>query len=324
MAGVAPEPAMLLPWHAAQWQQFLQQQGAQRLPHALLLSGSPGTGRNGFANSLARTLLCSAPSDDGYCGDCKACRLAATGAHADFLRVAPDEPGKAIGVDAVRRALRFAAGTATQGSRKVMLLSPAEAMTTAAHNAFLKCLEEPAPDTFILLLAALGTALPATIRSRCQHWSLPDPDLNAAASWLEAELVAQEIAAEPREIRPYLDLLGPVPLQVLELMQEDTGAALLQLNAALLNEQGRYDPLNAERSAANLDPDRFLQVVEAVVQRWLRARSGVELRGARGRRAFRALDLIAGLQAARQAGTNPNPDLLRFRVLQAYAGLWQS
>jgi DNA polymerase-3 subunit delta' len=256
MADAPEHGATLLPWHTVQWQQFLEQQRAERLPHALLLIGTPGTGRNNFASALARTLLCDAPSDAGYCGACKACRLAATGAHADFLQLAPEEPGKAIGVDAVRKALRFAAGTATQGKRKVMLLSPAEDMTTAAYNAFLKCLEEPAADTFIILVASLGAALPATIRSRCQRWSLPDPDVNAAANWLEETLGTQTTTSQSDAARRYLELLGPVPLQVLAQLEDDGGDALLTFSAALLNEAGAYHPADAERSAATLDPDR--------------------------------------------------------------------
>ena len=312
-----------LPWHAAQWRQALSQERANRLPHAVLITGTPGTGRNGFAVALARTLLCHTPTERGFCGECKACRLSAGGAHADFLRVAPEEPGKAIGVDAVRDALRFAAGTPTQGTRKVMLLSPAEAMTTAAHNAFLKCLEEPTPGTHIVMVAALGAALPATIRSRCQRWLLPDPDPQAAAAWLEAALNAADGAAQVPAAQRYLQLFGPAPLAALDSLRDDTGNELLALNDALCSEDGVYRPLAAERSAAAIDPDRFLQVLEAAVQRWLRERSAAELHSVRGRRGFAALDVIDQLRNARRAGSNPNPDLLRFRALQVYAGLWQ-
>ena len=55
------------------------------------------------------------------------------------------------------------------GERQVALIFPAERMNSAAANALLKTLEEPTPDTHLLLVADRIGQLPATIRSRCQR-----------------------------------------------------------------------------------------------------------------------------------------------------------
>lgn len=78
------------PWNEEHWRSLLYRPDA--LPHALLLSGSPGLGKLDFALSLATRLLCEAPKtqEQGLsvaCGTCTSCVWMATGSHPDFRRV---------------------------------------------------------------------------------------------------------------------------------------------------------------------------------------------------------------------------------------------
>jgi len=56
---------------------------------------------------------------------------------------------------------------ASNGRRKVAIISDADRLQPQAANAFLKTLEEPPKDSLLLLLSALPEALPETILSRC-------------------------------------------------------------------------------------------------------------------------------------------------------------
>jgi DNA polymerase-3 subunit delta' len=56
---------------------------------------------------------------------------------------------------------------ASNGRRKVAIVSDADRLQPQAANAFLKTLEEPPKDSLLLLLSALPEALPETILSRC-------------------------------------------------------------------------------------------------------------------------------------------------------------
>src|SRR6266566_3040454 len=56
---------------------------------------------------------------------------------------------------------------ASNGRRKVVIISDADRLQPQAANAFLKTLEEPPKDSLLLLLSALPEALPETILSRC-------------------------------------------------------------------------------------------------------------------------------------------------------------
>ena len=313
--------ARATPWHVARWRQFSALVADERLPHALLLEAPSGTGRGLFADAMARSLLCRSPLPEGICGTCKTCSLMATGAHGDLRTLAPTEPGKAIGIDSVRQAITFVAGTAGLGQRKVLIVNPAEAMTTAAFNAFLKCLEEPTANTYIILVAARGQPLPATIRSRCQRWVMPAPSAEEARDWLRRQAESGDPAVDGNSLAQILELTDNRPLQALEIAQSGEAQTLLALTAAITSAEPSAQ-VEAERQAAKLDNVKLIDTLERLVQRWLRARDGDGLRKEAARRAFEALDELARLRAAQRAGSNPNPDLLRFTALNACSGLW--
>jgi len=113
------------PWHQPLFEQVLAQHQAGRLPHALLLHGVPGIGKQQFAQALAEVLLCSAPRAGLACGSCHPCQLAVAGTHPDFLLVKPEEDSRVIKIDQVRRAITdFAERTSACGSCSSHLRKP--------------------------------------------------------------------------------------------------------------------------------------------------------------------------------------------------------
>lgn len=145
------------------------------MPHALLLLGQRGAGRRGFADRLARALLCGQAGDQGQsCGQCRGCLLFLAGTHPDFLSVFPEKPGQAIKAEAVRSLTGFVTASALAGRWRIVLMDPASAMNLHAANALLKILEEPPAFTLFLLVS--GEPLPLTVMSRCQKLLFPAPE----------------------------------------------------------------------------------------------------------------------------------------------------
>ena len=73
------------PWQHTQWNYFKPLIAARSLPHALLLSGPPGIGKQDFAKALIEAILCQQPDHDGCaCRQCKHCRLMAASTYPDF------------------------------------------------------------------------------------------------------------------------------------------------------------------------------------------------------------------------------------------------
>lgn len=210
---------MLLPWLERYQQQLSRLLTAQQLAHGLLLTGPSGIGKQQLAKWLVASLLCT--SEHKPCGGCKSCLLLAAGSHADFLAV--DSSGTTIGIDAVRQLSQFMHGRAQQQPNKVVLVSDADKLTEAAANALLKTLEEPPQNSFIVLYCSSGSALPATVISRCQQWQLAAEFGDNANDWLRQ----QTNRAVPDFLLTYC---GGGPLKALALLE--SGAAD-QLQAAL-------------------------------------------------------------------------------------------
>lgn len=172
------------PWQASQWKHLSERTSRGALPHALLLSGAPGLGKNEFARAWAKRMLCSKPDERGACGVCKLCQLLEAGTHPDLCVIGPEEGGRTIRVDQIRDMVGFVTSRARFDGYKVVILSPAEAMNVNAANALLKCLEEPGDDTLFLLVSDAPRQLLPTIRSRCQALAFPVPEVEEAAGWL--------------------------------------------------------------------------------------------------------------------------------------------
>jgi DNA polymerase-3 subunit delta' len=298
-----------LPWQHAAWERLLASHRGGSLPHALLLAGLPGIGCERFALAFARYLLCAAPAQGMNCGDCKACRLTATGAHGDFLALEPTGKGQVIQVGQVREAIAFGAQTPGLGRCKVLLIAPAERMNGAAANALLKTLEEPPANSYLLLVTGAESQLPATVRSRCQVLRFPLPAVDECLPWL-AEGGGAESA------RQALALAAGRPLRAAALLQEGEVATAMKHRAAL-------DALLAGRAAApavgaalaELPLEAFLELLARALQDAVRALDPAALRGPRGHGLLACLDEVQGAARAVASGANPQPELARATLL---------
>lgn len=238
----------LLPWHDDRWRRLMARRRAGSLPHALLLSGPDGMGKNRFADLLAQGLLCERPDErDLPCGECRGCQLLAAGSHPDQRRVAPLEEGKVIGVDQIRELGHYLAHTPQYGAHKVVIVTPADKMNINSANSLLKTLEEPPPYALLLLVTAHPRRLPVTVISRCQRLSFTPPPTEQAGAWLAAQ-IADSTAPEL-----LLGLADGAPLRALALA--DGGA--LKNRESLLNlveqvARGDAEPLAAAANSLKI------------------------------------------------------------------------
>ena len=123
------------------------------------------------ARAFAQALLCETGQ---ACERCRACQLVARGQHPDLHVIVPTPPesnpkgARTIRIGAVRELERQASLRPALAGRRVLVLDEADRMTDDAPQAFLKFLEEPPPDTVVILVLSGVRALPATVISRCQ------------------------------------------------------------------------------------------------------------------------------------------------------------
>lgn len=136
----------------------------QRVAHAYLFEGPDGVGKRLVALAMARALLCQTGQG---CGDCSPCRKVDHNNHPDIHLL--DAEGATIKIDQIRTLQQQLALRPLEGQYRICLIDGAEQLNPAAANALLKTLEEPQPNTVIILLSSQPEALLVTIRSRCQR-----------------------------------------------------------------------------------------------------------------------------------------------------------
>ncbi len=154
----------------------------QRLSGSYLFVGPHGVGKFTVALRLAQTLLCETrpAAEFAPCGNCSACAQVLASpepTHPDLEIVARPADKATIPIDAFigDREHRSREGlchrislSSSRGRGKVAIIDDADEIAQEAANSLLKTLEEPPPQTVIILIASsLQKQLP-TIRSRCQ------------------------------------------------------------------------------------------------------------------------------------------------------------
>ncbi len=192
-------------WQQQQWAQLKQRMGAQRLAHALLLTGSEGLGKVDFALAWAQFLLCEHPSNQA-CGQCKSCHLFKTHVHPDFFSITTEEKSRIIKIDQIRDLIGSLNQTPQLASRQVVVIQPIEVMHLKAVNALLKTLEEPSGDVFFILVCHRVGAVPITLVSRCQTLHFYVREQAQALSWLKQQGVDSE------QVEVLLKLANAAPL----------------------------------------------------------------------------------------------------------------
>lgn len=162
-----------LPGHEAAWDEWRAALQSARMHHAWILAGPQGVGKGHFARAAAAMLV----AEPGI-------PQPAAEAHPDII--IPEHPpenkeeGKkreegavyatkrSIPIDEIRAMQHRLITRPSLGSRRAVIIDPADDLEKSAVNALLKSLEEPPRGTYFLLVAhRVGRLLP-TIRSRCR------------------------------------------------------------------------------------------------------------------------------------------------------------
>ena len=165
------------PNHERPWRAWREAMAGSRMHHGWLLAGKAGLGKRAFAEAAARELVAEAgiPQPKGDHPDIIVLTYLPKDDKEEKKRDEgkPYEVKRNITVAQIRAMQHRLTTRPTLGSRRVVIIDPADDMERNASNALLKSLEEPPKGTFFLLVAhRLGRLLP-TIRSRCRLLRFP-------------------------------------------------------------------------------------------------------------------------------------------------------
>lgn len=258
----------------AAWREWMAAIESERMHHAWLLSGAKGLGKRAFARAAAAELV-REPGD----------KAPDPLTHPDVLILehlpANDDEAKKkadgkpfqtkrnITIDQVRKMQQRLTTRPTLGSRRAIVIDPADDLEKNAVNALLKSLEEPPVGTYFLLVTHQPGRLLPTIRSRCRilrFATLGADELDAVIrrDVPEADSASREAAISAAQGSPGMALtfveqdLGKIHELMLRILRE--GDADYHLRGALAGEMGARP--TRERQVAALELARSVLVSE--------------------------------------------------------------
>ncbi|HYD25778.1 MAG TPA: AAA family ATPase [Croceibacterium sp.] len=265
--------------HDAPWREWRSALAGQRLHHGWILTGPRGIGKASFALEAARELVAEpgVPQPKGAHPDVIVLEPLPATADDEKKRDEglPYQVKRNIAVEQVRAMQQRLTTRPTLGSRRAIVIDPADALEPASANALLKSLEEPPVGTFFLLVThRLGRLLP-TIRSRCrilQFPRLPDDELDAILG-REAPQASDAVRAAA------IAAAGGSPGAALEFVALDLGEMHRLMREIADNGDADFARRSRLAEALGTRPDR--------------------------RRQLAAVDLARAVVAARMRGTPP-------------------
>ena len=182
----------------------------KRLSHAFLISSVSERLRNDFAIVTAQIAGCTEFDGQHIDDSCQCCQKLEDQTYPELRILSPVGKMYQIQVgqrdnpepNTVRDFINSFSMTSWRSSwRKIGIIFDCDRMGTEAQNALLKTLEEPPPDTTLILVTANPTALLPTTRSRCQQITLLTQKFEYSfAGSEELFAILREMCFSPKDI----------------------------------------------------------------------------------------------------------------------------
>lgn len=253
-----------------------------RLGHAYLFTGSDLADLETMARTLAKTLNCLQPPSRtkaglplDSCDACSNCLKIDRDAHHDVQWVRPESKSRIITIDQIREVMQTVQLKPHEAAYKIAVIEDADRLNVHAANAFLKTLEEPPPQSILVLLSSDPQRILDTLHSRCLRLNFAATGHTTLASqeveWLQS-FARQASAPSPGLLLRYR-LLGE--------LQERLGRLRERIEAQLSETSPLAQFPDAEPPARDRWEDELKAAVEAeyrrqrtellkMIQTWLR------------------------------------------------------
>jgi DNA polymerase III subunit delta' len=195
-------------------ERLIQLSQSGKIPHALLLSGKPGSGNLALALAFAQHVMCDSPTETDSCGQCPHCTKIQKNVHpdiffsfpfitdknrqlcSDFMEewrgllhqnpypsvrdwqelLAAENKSLNIYISELRDITKRLSMKSYSGKKKILIMWLPEFMGKEG-NVLLKLIEEPPENTLFLLVTEHEKAILNTILSRTQRIQIQSPSV---------------------------------------------------------------------------------------------------------------------------------------------------
>lgn len=239
-----------------------------RAAHAFAVEGRAGDARNSFINKLTAGLECTS-DDPGSrpCGRCSACLQVAAGTSMDVVRMNKSTGSSRTGREVYRvpdaSAFIERLSMGSYGRYLVGIIDDADAISETIQNKLLKTLEEPAPDTILILAVSNRDNLLDTVQSRVSFVRMADyglgdnvteqddEDSKAATAIADTASMYSDGKAAFHEVRSALDK---------NIRTREDALALLDT----VEDMFRDRMISCSRGESDGSPDVFARAIEHI------------------------------------------------------------
>ncbi|MES1262248.1 MAG: DNA polymerase III subunit gamma/tau [Acidobacteriota bacterium] len=164
-----------------------------RIAHGYIFSGQRGTGKTTTARIVARCLNCQQGPSDKPCDQCASCLEITAGGSPDVIEI---DAASNRGINEMRELRENVRYQPSRDRYKIFIVDEAHQITSEAFNALLKTIEEPPEWAVFILCTTESHKIPATIASRCQHFSFRSVDFNDLIDRMREICVSEGIEAD--------------------------------------------------------------------------------------------------------------------------------
>lgn len=249
-----------------------------KLAHAYLLHGAPGTPKAACGLLLAQSILCTHRDPDGFaCEECPDCRRIKDHQMTDFIYL--DGTSTSIKKENILKLQHEFSKTGLEHTgKKIYMINHAENATTDALNSLLKFLEEPNGQMAAILICDQLERILPTIISRCQLIPFRPLSQNACYELCKEELgdldayLLSGMIHSPKEMTAANDSEEYQQARHLFLafIQESTNS-IYQAHATLLKEG-----FDNKRLDGKLCMKYFLEMLMTFYRDMIKGRAGID------------------------------------------------
>jgi DNA polymerase III subunit delta' len=210
------------------------------IPHALLFSGPESVGKRFTALWFLKMINCK--EKNAPCCKCRSCYEIEENMHPDIFQITQEE--KEIKIKQIQEVIEKIGYKGVKADFKGVVIDDAHLMNHFSQNSLLKTLEEPKPNTVIILVTSYPYVLLPTILSRVFEIKFYFTNKKEIADVVKNKEITDLSLGRPGKAIQYLNFpeqlkeVKKVKKEVEEMLEKDLSSRILKIKKIAEDEKG--------------------------------------------------------------------------------------